>query len=308
MNNFTHKIYLLTEDDQKYQQLLEQAQLTDLEITTNKSEATILLAAPPKAVGMLETFPKLEWIQSVYAGVDALIPDLTSNSIELTNVKGIFGQLIAEYVLGFTLQHYRHFQDYKANQEQQIWSPKPYSSLADKRMLILGTGSIGSYLANSAHSLGLSVSGVNSRGIPVKNAKFDAIYHIQELPAALQESDIVVNTLPDTPATQKLLNHQTLAHCHNVLLFNVGRGSTIDEQALLDAIQHQQVEHAFLDVFEVEPLEKNHPFWHNSAITVTPHIAALSFPEQVMDIFKDNYQRWRDGFRLANSVDIEKGY
>ena len=119
MNNFTHKLYLLTDDNPKYQSLIEQSQWPELEITNEKEDATILLAAPPKAAKTLSEFPKLEWIQSVYAGVDALIPALQESDIELTNVKGIFGQLIAEYVLGYTIQHYRHFKDYQTLQAEK---------------------------------------------------------------------------------------------------------------------------------------------------------------------------------------------
>ncbi len=308
MNNFTHKLYLLTDDNPKYQSLIEQSQWPELEITNEKEEATILLAAPPKAANTLSEFPKLEWIQSVYAGVDALIPALQVREIELTNVKGIFGQLIAEYVLGYTIQHYRHFKDYQTLQAEKRWSPKTYQSLTEKRMLILGTGSIGCYLANTAKAMGLNVSGVNRSGIPVKNAAFDSTYHIQELDTALEQADIIVNTLPSTAETKAQLNQQSFSHCQQALLFNVGRGDVIEENDLLSAIDQGHIEHAFLDVFAVEPLADAHPFWHNPAITITPHIAALSFPLQVVDIFKDNYQRWRDGFSLISRVDIEKGY
>ena len=88
----------------------------------------------------------------------------------------------------------------------------------------------------------------------------------------------------------------------------MGRGDVVCENGLLAAIEEQAIAHAFLDVFENEPLEASHPFWNHPAVTITPHIAALSFPEQVVEIFADNYQRWRDGFSLLNEVDLDKGY
>lgn len=308
MNNFTHKVYLLTEDDEQYRDLLEQAALPELEITSSPNEATILLASPPMAAKSLSQCSNIEWIQSIYAGVDALVPHLSGFEGELTNVKGIFGQQIAEYVLGYTIAHYRHFNHYQSNQANNKWQPKPYQSLAGKKMVILGTGTIGAYLANVVQSLGIEAIGANRSGIPAKHSPFSATYHIQELPTALKQADIVVNTLPSTPQTLDLLNAKSLSHCDNALLFNVGRGDSLDEDGLLEALESGCIQHAFLDVFKQEPLADDHPFWTHRSITVTPHIAALSFPEQVIDIFSENYQRWRDGFSLLNVVDPNKGY
>lgn len=308
MNNFTHKVYLLTEDDTYYLKLLESAQLDDLEVTQKRHEATILLASPPMAAKCLDQFPKLEWIQSIYAGVDALLPHLSGFTGPLTNVKGIFGQQISEYVLGYSIAYQRHFYHYHTEQQDSNWQPMPYQSLSGKKMVVLGTGSIGSHLAEVAKSFAIVPIGVNRSGIPTKHSPFSATYHIQELTTALQEADIVVNTLPNTPQTRHILNQESLSHCQGALLFNVGRGTAVEENGLLSALDNGHIRHAFLDVFAQEPLPESHLFWTHENITVTPHIAALSFPEQVVDIFVENYQSWRDGFSLNNLVDIDKGY
>lgn len=306
MNNFTHQVYLLTDDNSRYQQLL--ADIDSLTLTENKHEATILLTSPPLAAKQLDQFPNIEWIQSIYAGVDALTPHLTDFSGELTNVKGIFGQQIAEYVLGYTIAHQRHLFHYQTEQQNKHWSPLPYQSLTGKKMVILGTGSIGSHLASSAKTLGLITAGVNRSGIPAMHSPFDEVYHIQELSSLLTSADIIVNTLPSTPETQHMLGAEIFKQCRNTLLFNVGRGNALEESALLEALDKNWIEHAFLDVFEQEPLPSEHPYWENPKITITPHIAAISFPEQVVEIFAENYQRWIDGYSLLNQVDIEKGY
>ncbi|POF60213.1 D-2-hydroxyacid dehydrogenase, partial [Vibrio vulnificus] len=132
-------------------------------------------------------------------------------------------------------------------------------------------------------------------GIPPNGSHFQQTYHINELAAALKQAHIVVNTLPSTEHTHHLLNQASLSHCRHALLFNVGRGDVIDNAALLLAIKHHWVEHAFLDVFEQEPLVTDHPFWGLKQITITPHIAALSFPEKVMALFAENYHRWLEG-------------
>jgi len=308
MNNFTHKLYLLTEDNPYYLALLDQLTLPDIEITSDKEQATILLASPPLVAKCFDEFPNVEWLQSIYAGVDALVPHLENFSGELTNVKGIFGQQISEYVLGYTIEHYRHFTHYHQQQTQKAWSPKPYQSLTGKEMVILGTGSIGAYLANAAKAFAIVPIGINRSGIPSKGSPFESTYHIQELATALEQADIVVNTLPNTPETQHILNSDSLSHCKGALLFNVGRGSAIEQQGLLESLESNSISHAFLDVFEQEPLDNSHPYWQHPNITITPHIAALSFPEQVVEIFAENCQRWRDGFGLINTVDLDKGY
>ncbi len=308
MNNFTHKLYLLTEHNEVYRQKLESLQLEDLEFTENKDEASILLASPPMAAQCLDAFSNLEWLQSIFAGVDALVKPDMRDDYELTNVKGIFGQQIAEYVMGYTIGHYRHFNGYQQQQKQRQWQPHQYQSLNEKVMVILGTGSIGSHLSTVAASFGIQTIGINSTGIPAKSGTFNDTYHINELASALKKADIIVNTLPNTPRTQGILNQQTLSDCHQALLFNVGRGSALVEDDLLHAIESQHIEHAFLDVFSHEPLDENHPFWLHPAITVTPHIAALSFPQQVVDIFAHNYCLWRDGFQLNHRIDFDKGY
>ncbi|WP_260261229.1 D-2-hydroxyacid dehydrogenase [Vibrio intestinalis] len=308
MNNFTHKLYILTENDNKYLQLFNELSLPNIELTTNKAQATILLASPPKAAEQIEAFESLEWLQSIYAGVDTIVPKLNHSDVLLTNVKGIFGQQISEYVLGYLLQHYRDLNQYAIDQTQAKWHPRLYKPIKDQVMVILGTGSIGSYLAQVAKAFGIKTLGVNRSGIPTLNSPFDETFHVQELDSALVHANILVNTLPSTPETKHLLNQDKFNHCHDALLFNVGRGSVVCEKSLLEALDQGNIQHAFLDVFELEPLQKSHPFWQDKRITVTPHISALSQPESVIEIFAENYHRLTDGFHLLHEVDLEKGY
>ena len=266
------------------------------------------MASPPLIAERLYEFKQLDWVQSTYAGINKLTqPDLRQD-YTLTNVKGIFGPAIAEYVLGYTISHFRHFPHYHQQQAEKNWHPQLYTSLAGKTMVILGTGSIGSHLAKTAAAFGIYTIGVNRTGIPSKQETFKQTFHINEIEAALKQADIVVNTLPSTAETYQLLDETTLGYCSNVLLFNVGRGESLDNKALLLAIKNKWVEHAFLDVFENEPLPKDHPFWKLPQVTITPHIAALSEPRQVVEIFAENYQQWRDGFKLNHTIDFDKGY
>lgn len=308
MNNFTNKLYIATEHDDTYVQLILNQDLPNLEITQNPESAEIVLASPPLIADRLDEFTQLDWLQSTYAGINKLTQPNLRHDYTLTNVKGIFGPAIAEYVLGYTISHFRHFFHYHQQQQQQNWQPQLYTSLTDKTMVVLGTGSIGSHLAQAASAFGIHTIGVNRTGIPPKHEAFKDTFHINELEAALKQADIVVNTLPSTAETYQLLNQTTLGYCSNVLLFNVGRGESIDNKALLLAIKNRWVEHAFLDVFEHEPLSQDHPFWKLPQVTITPHIAALSEPRQVVEIFAENYKQWRDGFTLNHIIDFDKGY
>ena len=308
MNNFTNKLYILTEHNDTYKQLILNQSLPELEICETPEEADIVLASPPLIVGQLDRFTQLDWLQSTYAGVNALVDDNLRQDYRLTNIKGIFGPAIAEYVLGYSISHYRHFRTYQQQQEKSHWQPHLYSSLTDKVMVILGTGSIGSHLAQAASALGIHTIGVNRTGIPSKAMTFKDTFHINEMKAALEQADIIVNTLPATDSTVGLLNEETLRYCKRALLVHVGRGETLDDKALLVALKNHWIEHAFLDVFTQEPLSEAHPFWKMQQITVTPHIAALSEPRQVVNIFARNYQLWRDGFQLDNMIDFDKGY
>ena len=304
----SQNVYVQSDNYQTYVDLLAKKQLPGLNLTSDKNNATILLADPPLVAASIDDFPQLEWLQSTFAGVDPLMADGVRRDYLLTNIKGIFGPLIAEYVLGYLLNYQRHFSAYKQQQHQAQWSPMEYRSLVGLRMVILGTGVIGAYLAKVAQGFGIYVTGVNSSGEIPQGSSFDAAVSRADIGSALTSADIVVSTLPGTPETRHIIDRNTLELCDRVLLFNVGRGINLDEDALIPAIEAGHVEHAFLDVFQNEPLVSSHQFWNHRAITVTPHIAAVSFPHQVLDIFADNYLRWINGDELNYQVDFTKGY
>ncbi|MFN1552289.1 D-2-hydroxyacid dehydrogenase [Vibrio natriegens] len=303
-----NKIFLLSEHQSTYQTLLAEKNLPDLSLTDNPNDAQIVLADPPLLSQRLDEFSQLDWVQSTFAGVNTLMSAELRQDYTLTNVRGIFGPLIAEYVIGYCISHYRHFSLYHQQQQNRQWQPHLYTSLQSKKMVILGTGSIGSYLAKTVRAMGIEAIGINRTGIPTPGGEFNQTFHINELTSALKQADIVVNTLPSTPETLYLLNSETLCHLNQAILINVGRGDVLEDKGLLLAIKNRWIEHAILDVFEQEPLPKEHPFWRLPQITLTPHIAALSFPEQVVEIFAENYLNWRDGFTLNYQVDFDKGY
>jgi phosphoglycerate dehydrogenase-like enzyme len=308
MNKQPNKLAIISDDKPTYQALFKQAELPDLVLTESCAKADILLADPPLLAASINTLTQVAWVQSTFAGVDALINPALKQDYQLTNVRGIFGQQMAEYVLGYTIAHFRHFERYRQQQTEQQWLAHSYRSLAGKTLFILGTGSIGNHLAKSAMALGLRVIGVNRTGIPPKDSVFAEIVHIEQLPHRLPQAEILVSTLPDTPQTQKIFNQAFFARCQQTLFFNVGRGSALDTPALLEALEQGWIAHAVLDVFVDEPISQQSPYWQHPNITVTPHIAAYSFPEQVFDIFTQNYLLWLSGGKLKHAIDFDKGY
>ncbi|WP_064601603.1 D-2-hydroxyacid dehydrogenase [Photobacterium sp. J15] len=302
-----NKILIVSRQRDAYRRLLTQAQLPDLELTENQEEANILLADPPRVANSMNSYPALNWLQSTFAGIDALTRDNIRKDYMLTNIRGHFGQLIAEYVLGYSLDYTRHLSQYRQQQANSQWQPQPYSSLASKTMVILGTGSIGAHLARVAKAFDLTVIGINRSGRCDEPA-FDRIYPLDGLSDGLALADILVSTLPATPETDNLLNADSLSHCRDTLLFNVGRGNALCETGLLKAANNGHIAHAFLDVFKQEPLPEQHPFWQHPAVTMTPHIAAESFPEQVFEIFTANYLRYLNRQPLLYQIDFTRGY
>ncbi|WP_087026713.1 D-2-hydroxyacid dehydrogenase [Thaumasiovibrio subtropicus] len=302
-----NKLLILSRQKEKYLQLLSDAQLPHLSITDDHQQANIVLADPPLVAGQLDNLPRLQWLQSTFAGIDALTTTTLRQDYTLTNVRGIFGPLIAEYVMGYLIQHYRDFTRYADQQRDNVWQPHHYSSLQGKRILILGTGSIGGHLARVAKVMGMKVLGLNRSGI-VRSRDFDKIFNFEQLHEVLPQSDVIVSTLPATSDTHNLLNQTNLLDCKGALLFSVGRGDVLSESGLLDALEAGTVRHAWLDVFKQEPLPTDHPLWQHPAVTLTPHIAAESFPDQVFNIFSHNYLQWHAREPLDCVVDFDKGY
>ncbi|MCG7587509.1 NAD(P)-dependent oxidoreductase, partial [Photobacterium sp. OFAV2-7] len=175
-----NKLLIVSRQEKAYRQLLAEARLPGLEITDTPEHATIILADPPRIAAELDDYPGLHWLQSTFAGIDALIRPALRQDYTLTNIRGHFGQLIAEYVMGYTLDHTRHLGQYRQQQARQQWQPLPYASLNQKTMVILGTGSIGAHLARVAKAFGLTLIGINRSGTSAE-ASFDRVLPLARL-------------------------------------------------------------------------------------------------------------------------------
>ncbi|MCL1144072.1 D-2-hydroxyacid dehydrogenase [Shewanella gaetbuli] len=306
-----NKLLLLTKENDIYRQLLLQSNLPNLTIVGDAPDsiahANIWLAEPALAAPLLNHATNLQWMQSTFAGVDKLIGSRMRTDYHLTNIKGIFGPLMSEYLFGYLLAHQREHQQYKLQQRQKQWLPRSYKTLQGQVLLILGTGSIAQHIAKTASHFGMTVIGVNQTGH--KTTGFDKVVTLTHLAENLMNADVIASILPSTPHTQNLLNQQTLSLLKpSAILFNLGRGDVLDLAALSTQLNDNPQQQAILDVFNQEPLPQDHPIWNCENVVVTPHIAAPSFPEQVVELFCKNYNLWLNNKGLNCKVDFSKGY
>ena len=270
-------------------------------------EYDILLAQPDLAAAYLQHGGKVSWIQSTWAGIRPLAELLQDSSITVTGVKNVFGPQIAEYVFTYVLEELRSPDLLRSAQQQKQWRPTLPGTASGRHMVVVGTGSIGSHLAAVAASFGMKTTGVSRTGANAPN--FDAVLPVDQLPSAVADADYVVLALPDTTHTNNLINDNVFSSMRKQpLLFNVGRGSSLDEGALLSSLRMGKLRGAVLDVFNTEPLPDEHPMWNEPGIVITPHIAAVSFPADIAKVFLENLANFGAGRPLNHVIDLAQGY
>ena len=266
----------------------------------------VALGQPDLVAAALDCMPGLQWVQSTWAGVEALLKQ-QRRDFQLTGVKGVFGSLMAEYVFAYLLAHETKLLQRHCRQQQREWWPRDSGTLAGKTLGIMGTGSIGARIADTGRMFGMRVLGFSRSGAAVEG--FERVFASAELRDFLAQPDYLVGVLPDTPATDGLMDAAALnalpSHC---CLINVGRGNLIDETALATALNAGRLGGAVLDVFRQEPLPANSPLWETPNLTVTAHIAACSRPADIARLFEENYNRFLAGAPLRHRVDFERGY
>ncbi|WP_218398244.1 D-2-hydroxyacid dehydrogenase [Alteromonas lipotrueae] len=274
----------------------------------NPDEVEVLLADPNLAAKVVDQCTGLNWCQSTWAGNAPLI-NLDKSDYILTGVKGVFGNLMREYVFAYLLQYARNIPAFAHNQNHQppIWEESPRAPLTGKTLGILGAGSIAKALIPVAKSFEMKVIGLSRSGQAVGG--FDDVYSAIDLLKFAQEADHVVNLMPDTPATTGVLNQAFFGALkpHSVFI-NAGRGSAVINDALLNALNNGTLQAAVLDVFTQEPLPKEHPFWTHPKVVVTAHTAAVSSPEDVAGVFITNAIRYMANEPLYYQFNFNKGY
>jgi len=270
------------------------------------TDEAVIFGDPSMITEVLQEMPTVDWVQSSWAGIGPLMTHPRRNYV-LTGMKDVFGPQMAEYVLGYLLAHELRILKRKAEQQQRNWCKDFSGMLRGKRLGIMGTGSIGQHIANAAAvfgvlSVGLSRSGAATRG-------FEHVVPVAQLHEFLEQCDYLVSTLPQTAATDGLLDRTALRKLPPHAYFvNVGRGNVLDDAALIDALRGGRLAGAALDVFDQEPVPQDSPLWDTPGLSVTAHVAAVSHPQLIVPIFIENYRRYAKGQALKYVVDFDAGY
>lgn len=253
----------------------------------------------------------LRWVQSASAGVDALLfPELVGSHVVVTNARGVFDEAIAEYVVGVILLFSKGLAGVLEAQRQREWRHRETERLEHKRVLVAGTGPIGRAIARSCAALRMQVRGVGRTARP-RDDEFGRVFAAEDLAEAAGWADYVVNALPATAETRHVFGDEVFAAMSPGARFvNVGRGSTVDEGALVRALEQGQIGGAALDVFEEEPLPADSPLWAMPNVVVSPHLAGdfAGWRESAVELFVGNLERYLTGKPLRNVVDKERGY
>ncbi|CAN5653290.1 D-2-hydroxyacid dehydrogenase [soil metagenome] len=260
---------------------------------------------------LLQRSDELRWVHAASVGVNRLIcPELADRpAVTLTNSRGVFDTSIAEWVLAAVLAHVKGLGDTLALQRESSWQYRTTGRLAGTRAAVVGTGSIGRAIADRLTRLDVDVTlvGRTSRDDP----QFGVIRSSHDLVAVAAEVDLLVLAAPLTPATTALVGAPVLtALGPRGFVVNVGRGPTIVESDLADALRDGTIAGAALDVFDVEPLPAGSPLWSMPNVLVSPHMSGdyVGFEIDMMTVFTDNLERWRRGEPLHNIVDRSLGY
>jgi Phosphoglycerate dehydrogenase and related dehydrogenases len=254
----------------------------------------------------------LQWVQSISAGVDTLpLEKFEQFGIKLTNARGIHAQSITDHLLAILFMRSRGIFDAINNQHKHQWEKAvPIQNIQDWRILIVGTGKIGQQLAKCLQFFGVETIGINTNGRQLDY--FNETYPLIDLAYQSQQADIVINALPLTEDTYHLYDQTYFKLMKKSATFiNIGRGPSVDTEALYQALKEQTIAFAALDVFEEEPLNENHPLWEMDNCLITPHLSGYTphFQKAFMQIFLENLSSFTTKQTLSrNLVSLTSGY
>jgi glyoxylate/hydroxypyruvate reductase A len=276
----------------------------ELVAVPDKSVDIALVATPPAGTFQKLGRPKL--VQSLWMGVEKLLADPAyPRGVPLARLidPGMVAAM-TETVLAHVLDWHRHFYQYRAQQRERSWKRIDQRMASDRTVGLLGLGELGSDAARKLLALGFNVAGWSRRPRTIPG-----VQSFTDLTAMLRITDALVCLLPLTPQTAGVLNARSFAMMRRGgCVINVARGTHLVTRDLLGALENGWLAHAYLDVFEPEPLPHDDPLWQHPGVTVTPHIAALTEPRTAVPKIAENVERVRRGETPANLVDFQAGY
>ena len=256
----------------------------------------------------LKKLKNLKWIQSLWAGVERMVKELPENAPPIVRlVDPALTEAMAEAVLAWTLYLTRDMPRYHRQQQKRLWQPHSYKPASQWKIGLLGLGQLGRAAAKLLTLTGFQVNGWSKSQKTLDNVSCSS--GKAGFTQVIETSDIVVLLIPLTNETTGLLKKNEFAHMKKgASLINFSRGPVIDTDALVDALNKHELDHAVLDVFDQEPLPPDSPLWQNENITVLPHISAPTNKESAAKIVAKNIAHWRKTGKLPPVVNRIRGY
>jgi phosphoglycerate dehydrogenase-like enzyme len=278
------------------------------------------------APSMLAAAGQLRWVQSFTASLEHyLFPALVEHPCVLTNMRGLFSDVIADQVMGYVLCFARNLHTYIRNQAERKWAPAGGESarvsfatgpgvvnpidlahrhLSDQTLGVIGLGAIGSEVARRAKAFGMRVVAIDAKRTE-RPPEVEWLRNSDHASALLSESDYVVICAPHTPNTAGMFRREQFRQMkRNAYLINIGRGAIVNLTDLTDSLRAGEIAGAALDVFETEPLPADHPLWGFPNVILTPHVAGYSprIAERHLEVLLENVRRFVAGQPLMNVV------
>lgn len=269
-------------------------------------EVDYIVYAPNSDLQDFTPYTRAKAVLNLWAGVEQITGNETLKIPLARMVDHGLTTGMAEWVTGHVMRYHLGMDRHITNPEN-LWKPHTPPLAAERDVVILGLGALGTACANMLLGLGFSVTGWSRSAKDV--AGVTCFHGPDGLAQALARAEIAVTLLPDTPATTNILNADTLAQMpHGAFIINPGRGPLIDDAALITALNAGQIAHATLDVFRTEPLPQDNPYWTHPQVTVTPHIAAETRASTASQVIVENIRRGEAGGPYINLVDRDLGY
>lgn len=319
---------------ERVEQIRQVAPTLEIIMAENEANAVVAIRDADALFGyltkpMLAAAEKLVWVQAPTASMEKfLYPELVESPVKVSNMRGIFGDVIADHVFAYILCFAKNFHIYLRQQMQSHWqalgreanelpgyggpmevhpSDCAAITLGDATLGVVGLGGIGSEVANRGKAFGMRVLAMDPKISEAPEGI--TLFSFEQLDEMLAQSDFVVIAAPHTPETFKLFNRTRMQKMKKTaFLINVGRGVIVDLGDLTAALQAGEIAGAGLDVFEIEPLPKEHPLWQMANVIITPHTAAASprVPERYQKFLLENLRRCAAGEPVLNVVDKTK--
>ena len=303
-------------DPDKFKSYLTE-EFPDVRFITTREEAEAakqidqaeVLVALRFSDSLLERAGKLKWIHTIITGTNYIeeLPSFRARKdLILTSTRGIHGPQMSELAIMLMIALNRKFPQVVRNQQARVWQRWPTALLYEKKAAILGVGVIGESIARKCKAFDMTVIGLDP--VQRKVDVIDRFYGLDRLHDVLAEADYVIDVAPSTPENRKMMNAAAFARMKPTAFFlNLGRGETVDEEALLQTLKERRIAGAALDVFWQEPLPQDHPFWGQDNLIISPHVGGMAdiYVKQAVGVFQENLRRYLQGERrnLVNFIE-----